>query len=175
MILSGTEYENFFSLRAHVDAQPEFQVLANIMLEKYNASTPQNVDYYKWHIPFGDKLDDNRIMATETWKKETDGMAFGLSGDIQDYLNNFRLKISTARCARVSYLNFEGKDDYESDIVLADRLASSGHWSPFEHCAMAKDNASQYGNFFGWEQYRRTFPNENRTDSRIIKKSYNEK
>lgn len=179
VILSGTEFENFFSLRAHKDAQPEFQELANIMLEKYNVSTPQNVDYDKWHIPFGDKLDDNRIMATEAWKKETDGMAFGLSGDIQNYLNDFRLKIATARCARVSYLNFEGKDDYESDIALADRLASSGHWSPFEHCAtpLTSDHLSSGmvspSNFVGWVQYRKHFSDtENRTDSRVIKKFY---
>ena len=89
-----------------------------------------------------------------------------------------QIKIATARCARVSYTvvgEEEKKDNYENDINLHDRLAKSGHWSPFEHCAqaMSRDNflfdgeeIIQYGisgNFVGWVQYRKTMPNENIT------------
>lgn len=51
---------------------------------------------------------------------------------------NLKIKISTARCARVSYtiVGEEGKKhDYQKDIELHDKLLSSGHMSPFEHCA----------------------------------------
>lgn len=63
----------------------------------------------------------------------------------------------------------EGKPaDYEADIKLHDRLASSGHWSPFEHCAKAMNghqaiNEPFSGNFKGFIQYRKTFANENIT------------
>ena len=57
-------------------------------------------------------------------------------------------KISTARCARVSYLNYEGKDDYEADIKLYDRLLSSGHMSPFEHVAKCMTNGEYEKGYF---------------------------
>ena len=56
-----------------------------------------------------------------------------------------KIKIATARCARVSYLNFEGKDDYEADIKLYDRLLAMKHLSPFEHCARAMSKEEYLG------------------------------
>jgi len=43
-----------------------------------------------------------------------------MDGDV--VTNESMRKISIARCARISYLNYEGKDDYEADIKLCDRL-----------------------------------------------------
>ena len=84
-------------------------------------------------------------------------------------------KTRTARCARVSYLNFEGKDDYLADVKLHDRLSKLGHWSPFEHCATAMSE-SYYasdlewsGNFKGFIQYRKRFEGENKSDDRVTK------
>lgn len=77
-------------------------------------------------------------------------------------------KVSAARCARVSYLTHDGIRDVGKDLDLYDRLKSSGHWSPFEHPAMAmpedirgRVRAGWSGNFFGWTQYRKTFEGEN--------------
>jgi thymidylate synthase ThyX len=144
VILTASEYGNFFSLRAHEAAQPEFQALAYLMLEKYNNSTPTVVPTGEWHIPFGDKMPD------------------GIT-------HEQRLKIATARCARTSYLTFDGEIKPEKDYDLHDQLAASGHWSPFEHVAKAQWHSGQSGNFKGWEQYRKTFLNENRDDKRIKK------
>ena len=123
VIVTGTEWENFFALRAHPDAEIHIQNLAYKMLEEYNKSTPKVLQAGEWHIPFGDRIDVTRLegqmqvsIPLEQWQ-------------------SVKVQIATARCARVSYLNFEGKDDYEADIVLHDRLLASGHMSPFEHCA----------------------------------------
>lgn len=56
IICSATEYENFFALRAHVDAQPEIRVLAERMLEAYNNSIPKVLQPGEWHIPDFSKL-----------------------------------------------------------------------------------------------------------------------
>ncbi len=83
------------------------------------------------------------------------------------------VKIATAMCARVSY-TIVGEEykpaNYENDIKLHDRLAASGHWSPFEHCAqvMPEDYfdgtpANISGNFRGFTQYRKMFSEENIT------------
>jgi len=82
------------------------------------------------------------------------------------------IKLSVARCARVSYLTHEGaKPSIESDLALYDRLIRSLplHASPAEHQAtpdFMSDlepgwcNESQHGNLRGWRQYRKMLPNE---------------
>lgn len=161
VIATATEHENFFSLRAHKDAQPEFQALAYLMLDRYQSSTPTKLAPNEWHIPFGDNLD--RIRLKGIWEKTNGTRTIYTQSDVNEML----LKVATARCARVSYLNFEGKDDYEADIALSERLSQSGHWSPFEHCALSLGKDEQSGNFRGWKQYRKFFPMENRTDGRV--------
>ena len=155
VIITGTEFENFFALRAHPDAQPEFQDLAYKMLNIYQLSEPNKLKEGEWHIPFGDKLDETRL--TELYYQTAIPH------------EELKLRISVARCARVSYLNFEGKDDYNKDIELSETLSSSGHWSPFEHSAMALSTSEYSGNFKGWKQYRKTFNEENRGDGRVQK------
>lgn len=185
VIVTGSEWENFFALRAHGAAEIHMEELANRMMETYNNSTPKLLKAGEWHIPFGDKLDEERLMdvvmnytTSEERKKD----------DLGGTKNKFKIQIATARCARVSYLNFEGKDDYEADIKLHDNLLTAGHMSPFEHCAKAMnrgefdssfhkgfegDGPEFYtngwsGNFRGFIQYRKLLPGENKTDSRII-------
>ena len=69
--------------------------------------------------------------------------------------------LATARCARVSYLTHAGLRDTAKDLEFHDRLAASGHWSPFEHCAKASDSRNLRGNLgVGWHQYRKFFANE---------------
>lgn len=142
-------------MRAHPDAQPEFQDLAYKMLDIYQLSEPKKLKVGEWHIPFGDKLDETRL--TELYYQTAIPH------------EELKLRISVARCARVSYLNFEGKDDYNKDIELSETLSSSGHWSPFEHSAMALSTSEYSGNFKGWKQYRKTFIEENRGDGRVQK------
>jgi hypothetical protein len=141
--------------------------LAECMWDARNESTPEELKAGEWHIPFGDRitLDVNRWSFLGT-PEELVGKDF----------TEYAIKIATARCARVSYNNFEGKDDYEADIKLYDRLSSSGHWSPFEHCAQAmssgelddnitisggKATIGTSGNFVGFKQLRKSFDNEN--------------
>lgn len=54
-LVTATEFGNFFNLRAHPDAQPEFQELAYQMLECYESNVPQYKDVGEWHLPFADK------------------------------------------------------------------------------------------------------------------------
>jgi thymidylate synthase ThyX len=154
VILTGTEFGNFFALRAHPDAQPEFQELAYKMLEEYNKSVPIPKKKGQWHIPFGDKMDEERLNV------------YGAS------IEEIKIKIAVARCARISYFNYEGKDDYEKDIATCDKLFGSvpRHLSPAEHVAMVTDTYEMYGNFHDWKQYRKFFEDERLADSRINKK-----
>jgi thymidylate synthase ThyX len=68
-----------------------------------------------------------------------------------------RKQVSTARCARVSYLTHDGVRDIDKDLELYDRLENPGdgppHMSPFEHVARPTHFKRQ-GNFRGWKQLR---------------------
>jgi len=166
VIATGTNWENFFSLRAEAGAEIHIQELAYQMLEAYNNSVPNSLDPGQWHIPFGDTFDYERL-------KELMPEVMPDSVTMYDEeLERLKVQIATARCARVSYFNFDGTDDYSADIKLHDRLAKSGHWSPFEHCAMAMRSCDFIGNFQGFRQYRKNFATENRKDERVIKKFF---
>ncbi len=134
-LVTATEYENFFKLRAHSAAQPEIRELAYKMQDAMKESTPQNKVEGEWHIPFGDKFID------------------GLS--IEQ-----KLKVATARAARVSYKTFDGEINYDKDYSLHDQLLAEGHYSPFEHCAQA--DYGIHDNFCQWKSYRKMVQNPKR-------------
>lgn len=166
VIVSGTDFENFFALRYHPDAELHIEALAKCMLEAYNASTPRQLKAGEWHIPFGDQIDEGRLyQAAKACGLYPNGIAQGFD------LEPFKAKIAIARCARISYLNFEGKDDYAADIKLCDRLFGSvpRHLSPTEHVAQALNSSEASGNFQGFKQYRKFFADENLRDPRVKK------
>ena len=131
-------------------ADIHIQAIAEMMWDCYNESKPKQLEAGEWHIPFGDRFDEKRLVK--------------LFSQIDEYhpidINDLKVKIATARCARISYNNFEGKDDYEADIKLYERLKKDKHAVPFEHCAIAMNDEeyqlyvkgkashvdSQYGN-----------------------------
>jgi thymidylate synthase ThyX len=192
VIATGTEWENFFALRAQDQAEIHIQELALQMLEVYNKSEAKLLKEGEWHIPFGDQFVMEKL--GEVYDKLYYNPSLYVS--FPAVIDDIKVRIATARCARVSYMNFEGKDDYEADIKLYDRLSSSGHFSPFEHCAKAmteeeyiyningkledgvfeipapKEEAEGWcGNFRGFIQLRKTLQGENKSDSRVIKKA----
>jgi hypothetical protein len=157
VLVTATDYENFFALRYNDQAEIHMQELARVMLEEYNNSVPVLKRTHQWHIPFGNNLDIDQAckQLTETGRSYSELPEF------------WDVKVATARCARISYMTFDGAIDYKKDIELHDRLAASGHWSPFEHCAEVAYWDTYYGNFKGWRQYRKGFENENKSDPRV--------
>lgn len=130
VLVTATEWDNFFELRCHEDAQPEIQHLANIMRKALNESKPVE---RLVHLPF---VDD-------------------------DIGEDKSFKLSTARCARVSYTLRDGSTDEEKDIALHDRLvvAEPLHASPAEHQAVAMRDDRFNRNFRGWSMYRNKLEN----------------
>jgi len=132
VIVSATEWDNFFSLRDHPDAQPEIRELAMKMKSAMKYSIPQEREY---HLPY--------ITNEERGKYRLDTC----------------MKLSSARCARVSYLTHDGKTpSFDKDMELYIRLVGSVpiHASPTEHPSKAVDTENYIKNFCGWEQHRVT-------------------
>jgi len=158
VLVTATEWDNFFKLRHHEDAQPEIAQLALRMKEAMEGSIPVELQPGEWHLPYVDCRRKDQIDDLEA-----------------------SIKCSVARCARVSYLNHDNSNsDIDKDIALADMLLNAGHMSPFEHQAtpipdvVYKDetdfdlnyiegithidrNRNYWsGNFRGWIQHRQT-------------------
>jgi len=151
VVVSATEFANFFALRHHSMAQPEIAELARQMWNQYSTNKPSVLKKGEWHLPF---------ISEEEIKTETFA-----SGNINW---NRLIKMSVARCARISYLNHDGTSStYEQDVALYDRLLGSQpiHASPSEHQAEClgklQGEGCWWGNFHGWKQFRKTLDNEN--------------
>ena len=110
-------------------AEIHIQALAEAMWDAYNESKPKQLNPGEFHIPFGDNINDDEILQKIAKKEEVSRLE--TANDIYQY---YAIKIATARCARLSYMNFEGKIDYKKDIALHDQLLAAKHASPFEHC-----------------------------------------
>lgn len=126
VIVTATEWSNFFDLRLSPDADPEIQHLAKAIKMAMDAVSNTYV-YINAHggrtLPY---------------------VNFDEMGAIDDL--RLLTLISAARCARVSYLNHDGsKPDILKDLTLAKRLIDSGHMTPFEHqCRYSFDAGFQY-------------------------------
>jgi thymidylate synthase ThyX len=136
VIVTATEWDNFFQLRLAPNAQPEIRVAAQHMKRAYDESTPTVVGIGEWHLPL--VQDDERTLDIETQKQ-----------------------ISAARCARVSYLTHAGTRSIEADLELFTRLKTDRHLSPFEHVATPSQDGDFHANFRGWVQMRKEIEGAN--------------
>lgn len=138
VILTGTEFENFFNLRIHPEAEIHIQALAESMRGAMDDSEPVLLSDGDVHIPFSDMMDipEDLGISAKHWQHTL-------------------IKIAVARCARRSYetLGDNPKIDYKADINLHDRLLKMKHLSPFEHVAICREDTN-YANFKGWQSYR---------------------
>jgi thymidylate synthase ThyX len=149
VIVSATEWDNWYAQRDHPDAQPEIAWVARLMHAAHRESVPRRLNAGAWHMPLVSGVDEHVLREALGRKPDTD-------------VTTFLRKVSVGRCARVSYLTHDGRRAPEEDVALCDRLAgaSPGHWSPFEHVAQALEESDPSGNFRGWRQYRKLFAAE---------------
>lgn len=142
VVLTGTEFDNFFHLRNHKDADPTIWALAENMQSIYSSSKPSVLGEGEWHLPY---LDDDHGLDTED-----------------------ALMVSASACAQVSYRKADFSVEKAKSIF--ERLIKSEplHASPMEHqlqCVRPlegikgwthKDLTGQLysGNIRGFLQYR---------------------
>ncbi len=148
VIITANEaaYQHCFRQRCHPDAQPEFNHVATLARFAYMASTPVERIL---HAPLMRDDDYEELCAQ------------GLTASGQ-YASIWH--ISTARCARVSYLTHDGRRSIEEDHRLYGELknADPPHTSPFEHVLTAsEDPERRSGNVVGWVQHRETVEHAN--------------
>lgn len=162
VIVTATEWDNFFKLRTHKDAQYEIRRIADLMYDLYHNEHEKtcnkvlfngNCDCARqyitkqlkvgeWHLPF--IYHDENYTAINNWINNHAATlrieGFHIPTEQITHIGTkvfteILKRISVARCARVSYLTHDGKRDIEKDLELFEKLRTSGHWSPFEHVA----------------------------------------
>jgi thymidylate synthase ThyX len=161
MIITSTNWANFYALRNHEDAQPEIQKLAQVMLDAHEASQPRTLAEGEWHLPFITQYDKNNVSASSNPK--------ALDPHVLQ-------KMSAARCARVSYLKHDGQTpSLEDDLNLYEKLTNGVvHASPLEHQACPPNfwSSDEDGmlvphfrsNLHQWLQFRKLVSKENIND-----------
>lgn len=171
VVVTATDWENFFALRDHPDADPTFQALAKAMRKAMAASTPTFLNVGSWHLPYVDDADYDAVIDMVLRDEAPLLSDIGGGAAMVELASLLLRKISVARCARVSYLNHDGKrPSISDDMRLFNDLMVNAplHASPAEHQATPDKrrepdvwmNPNLHGNLRGWNQYRRHFPNE---------------
>jgi thymidylate synthase ThyX len=166
-IVTATQWNNWFWLRDHVDAQPEIAELAAVMAIAYDASAPELLVNNEWHVPY-----------VKTLVSPYQGRIY--LDELDNYITVEEARmISASCCAQVSYRKNDGS--LEKASMVFDRLINSVpvHASPVEHIAtpipyesfagdyldiegvthIDKNNVPHSGNFHGWIQFRQLIPN----------------
>jgi hypothetical protein len=129
VMITATNFERMLKLRIDAAAQPEFQLLANMIKVALANAHYQRLKMGEWHLPWI-RVDEQQTM----------------------YLTNLK-KISAARCARLSYTPIgDVKTNLKKDMTLSRDLLEQLHLSPFEH--QATPAQGRYAAFDGWSNYR---------------------
>ena len=123
VVCTATDWDNFFNLRLHPDADPNICMLAYKMYQAMQESEPVELKAGEWHLPF----------VNVGWNGR--GEMRYADEDFNFVELEQAIKLSAASCASVSYRT-EGMTLEKADKIF-DMLikAEVVHSSPLEHCA----------------------------------------
>ncbi len=172
VVLTSTEFNNFFWLRDHTDAQPEIQKLTRVMKGAYEYSKPELLHEGMWHLPYV----ESEILTSEYANCALNYFQVFKNPDGGFYSLEQAIKISCSSCAQVSYRRLDTSIEKAEEIYK--RLVESEpvHASCFEHVAKCANTRHRFewedgwthedrygnlwsGNFRDWVQYRQLIPN----------------
>ena len=141
VVITGTDWDNFFNLRIHPDAQPEICMLAYKMYKAMQESKPIELKVGEWHLPYVDKYDIPITYSDQGgYEYETGYHTFYYDSEVghtceQVLTLEQAIKLSAASCASVSYrtegMTLEKAEKIFDMLIKAEVI----HASPFEHLA----------------------------------------
>lgn len=139
VVITATEWENFFWLRYDKDAaQPEIVELARLMQEAMDSNIPFPMSEGEWHTPYVEiglsKLTGKRIYYDENHNQLTLEEA---------------LKISASCCAQVSYRRLDTSKAKAIEIYEKLFSGPKPHLSPVEHQATPVSERYEWGDILG--------------------------
>lgn len=176
-IISGTEWDNFFSLR-----NPKYEIDGKVYLSKKQAQKELGLDEENLNITDWQSINKStaqpefQIIAEmlydlyqeANWKESKYHIPFEEDinkealkeylhknhktyehdqPDSEHILNQFLMLISASMCAKLSYNTQENEDTLEKHLERANMLIEHKHQEPFSHQAVAM-NKYEYENMF---------------------------
>jgi thymidylate synthase ThyX len=177
VVLTSTEFNNFWWLRDHKDADPTIAELAKKMLIEFDSSKPKELQAGEWHLPY-----------ISTYRKTNNTLGYYThspdNNELVELTEEEAIIVSVSCCAQVSYRRSDTSLDKAK--MIYNRLIESEpcHASPLEHVAkclnvglidfyeysipdtwedgithMDKHSKHWSNNLQGWIQYRALVPN----------------
>lgn len=122
LVFGGTEFDNLFNLRLEYNAQPEIRELVRCIYLAKQASTPVNLRYGEWHLPY-------------IHRERVDGTIRYYGDDGKELSLDEARTISLSSVAQVSYRKQD--TSLEKAQSLLGKLFNGDvvHASPAEHIA----------------------------------------
>ena len=183
VVVTATDFDNFFNLRIEGAAQPEIAMLAHKMYQAREDSKPKLLKEGEYHLPYVETYETDELNTQDGQQKyfAYDGsLDTGYSLTLEE-----AIRMSAASCAAQSYrtesMTLE-KANKIFDMLIKDKTL---HASPFENIAtpmkvsnikeaikdknisawdegvthMRRNGDFCSGNFVGWIQYRHLLDN----------------
>jgi len=181
VVMSGSEWANFFWLRCDEDADPTLQVLADLCLQAYQHDSWDNLDDGDWHLPF--------VQYERGYHGEQLWYTYDVNGgEVPLTLEEAKL-VSMSVAAQSSFRKADAT--LEKALVIKEKLFSGKkvHASPSEHQAMVvgvpnttqpfcyapkgithitADGRYGSGNLIGWIQLRQLIPNNHQANIEVV-------
>ena len=130
VLITATDWDNFFNLRIHSDAQDAMCDVAYKIKDAIDGHLPFPVSPGYWYLPYvGAMLEPTQA----------------------------DLDISVSCCAQVSYRTLDMSPD-KAKRVVSKLLGDTPHWSPFEHIAVL--DYKPKGSYKSWSTYRHILNNQ---------------
>ncbi|RQT19391.1 hypothetical protein DF044_01645 [Burkholderia contaminans] len=146
VLISSTDWGNFDELRCHPDADPTMRALAIEIMTAVEVSVPRRLRIAEWHLPYVSAAEREALPIEE------------------------QIKLSVARCARISINPFDGDASHTREFERYAKLVGARpiHASPTEHQATpALSSAQKGGNFDGWLQHRQDVEKAHAMDGEV--------
>lgn len=156
VLVTSTNFDNFYNLRIHEDAQPEIRILAEKMYEAQSKSVPNQLNVGDWHLPY--------YNDAGCWKADVN-----FAENLDD-----AIMISCSCAAQISYRKNDQSLEKAKKIYNMLIESEPVHASAFEHAATPIDYTDRLlkgvthvslvsdefcsGNFTNWIQYRQLIP-----------------
>lgn len=125
VLITATDWENFFKLRVHKDAQDAMEITALAIKTALHNHIPTIVEDNQYYLPYV-------------------GILYNPTPE--------EINLSVSCCAQITYNRELDTSPDKAASVVAKLLGDTPHWSPFEHLAVLNHNPK--GSYRSWQSYR---------------------
>jgi len=139
VVMTATEWNNFFWLRDHAAADPTIEQLAKVIKEAIDGTEAVELQPGEWHVPY---------YNNGYWKPHKEAFGGGVITDVFGHSLEHALTISSSCCAQVSFRSLDDTIEKAQGVVAKLNLRGEEpdqpvHASPLEHQATPIEPSEQ--------------------------------